>query len=92
MVLNWPEIETQTFDFATFSRRKKPYSEAKQEIRQTSEPKIPTGWSAPGTMPGNGKGSAAKYDRDLKPGSARAGRSRELPCWSLPIARARFAM
>src|SRR6266480_1150297 len=29
MVLNWPEIETRTFDFATFSRKEKPYSEAK---------------------------------------------------------------
>ena len=31
MVLNWPEIQTQTFDFATFSRKEKPYAGAKQE-------------------------------------------------------------
>jgi len=31
MVLNWPEIETRTFDFATFSRKEKPFSEARQE-------------------------------------------------------------
>src|SRR5467141_4918697 len=38
MVLNWPEIETQTFDFATFSRKEKPYSEAKQEYdKQVNE-------------------------------------------------------
>jgi imidazolonepropionase-like amidohydrolase len=34
MVLNWPEIETRTFDFATFSRKEKPYSEAKQEYEK----------------------------------------------------------
>jgi len=38
MVLNWPEIETQTFDFATFSRKEKPYSEAKLEYdKQVNE-------------------------------------------------------
>jgi imidazolonepropionase-like amidohydrolase len=38
MVLNWPTIQTRTFDFATFSRREKPYSEAKQEYeKQVSE-------------------------------------------------------
>jgi len=38
MVLNWPEIETQTFDFATFSRKEKPYSDAKQEYdKQVNE-------------------------------------------------------
>jgi len=31
MVLNWPEIETKTFDFSTFSRKEKPYTEARQE-------------------------------------------------------------
>src|SRR6266436_5532530 len=31
MVLNWPEIETQTFDFSTFSRKQKSFADAKQE-------------------------------------------------------------
>jgi len=31
MVLDWPKIETQTFDFATFARKTKPFAEAKQE-------------------------------------------------------------
>jgi imidazolonepropionase-like amidohydrolase len=31
MVINWPQIETRTFDFTTFSRKEKPYTEAKQE-------------------------------------------------------------
>jgi imidazolonepropionase-like amidohydrolase len=31
MVINWPAIETRSFDFSTFSIKEKPYSEAKQE-------------------------------------------------------------
>jgi imidazolonepropionase-like amidohydrolase len=34
MVLNWPEIETQTFDFATFTRKQKPFADAKQEYEK----------------------------------------------------------
>ena len=31
MVINWPSIQTRTFDFATFSIKEKPYSDAKKE-------------------------------------------------------------
>lgn len=34
MVTNWPQIETRTFDFSTFSRKEKPYAEAKQEYEK----------------------------------------------------------
>lgn len=34
MVLNWPEIQTRTFDFSTFTRKTRPYSEAKQEYEK----------------------------------------------------------
>ena len=34
MVLNWPEIRTQTFDFSTFSRKQKSYSDAKTEYEK----------------------------------------------------------
>src|SRR5262249_48213746 len=35
---NWPQIETRTFDFATFTRKEKPYTEAKQEYdKQVAE-------------------------------------------------------
>jgi imidazolonepropionase-like amidohydrolase len=34
MVLDWPGIETQTFDFSTFSRKPKPYADAKQEYEK----------------------------------------------------------
>lgn len=66
MVLNWPEIETQTFDFATFSRKEKPYADAKQEYdKHVNEI---TDWieRARHYAQAMEKGSAAKYDRDLK--------------------------
>jgi imidazolonepropionase-like amidohydrolase len=66
MVLNWPEIETQTFDFTTFSRKEKPYSEAKQEYdKQVNEI---TDWveRARHYAQVMEKSSPAKYDRDLK--------------------------
>jgi imidazolonepropionase-like amidohydrolase len=66
MVLNWPEIETQTFDFATFSRKEKPYTDAKQEYdKQVNEL---TDWldRARHYAQAAEKGSTAKYERDLK--------------------------
>jgi imidazolonepropionase-like amidohydrolase len=66
MVLNWPQIETQTFDFATFSRKEKPYADAKQEYdKQVTEI---TDWveRARHYAQVMDKSSAAKYDRDLK--------------------------
>ena len=66
MVLNWPEIKTRTFDFATFSRKEKPYSEAKQEYdKQVNEI---TDWLERARHYAHAleKGSVAKYDRDLK--------------------------
>ena len=66
MVLNWPQIETRTFDFATFSRKDKPYADAKQEYdKQVNEI---TDWveRARHYAQVMDKSSAAKYDRDLK--------------------------
>ena len=66
MVLNFPEIQTQTFDFSTFSRKEKPYTEAKQEYdRQINEL---TDWldRARHYAQAMEKGSVSKYDRDLK--------------------------
>ena len=37
MVIVWPEIETRTFDFATFTRKEKPFNEAKQEQRKEGQ-------------------------------------------------------
>jgi len=38
MVVNWPAIQTRSFDFATFSQRTRPYREAREEqVKQTRE-------------------------------------------------------
>ncbi|PYU65537.1 MAG: hypothetical protein DMG49_23975 [Acidobacteria bacterium] len=66
MVLNWPEIRTLTFDFATLSRKEKPFSEAKQEYdKQVNEI---TDWVERARHYAQvlEKSSPAKYDRDLK--------------------------
>jgi imidazolonepropionase-like amidohydrolase len=66
MVLNWPEIETRTFDFATFSRKEKPYADAKQEYdKQVNEI---TDWLERARHYAQvvEKSPAGKYDRDLK--------------------------
>src|SRR5207244_7002984 len=34
MVINWPAIVTESFDFATFSRKHKPFAEAKSEYEK----------------------------------------------------------
>src|SRR5207302_3517888 len=66
MVLDWPEIRTLTFDFATLSRKEKPFSEAKQEYdKQVNEI---TDWVERARHYAQvlEKSSPAKYDRDLK--------------------------
>jgi imidazolonepropionase-like amidohydrolase len=66
MVLNWPQIETQTFDFSTFTRKQKPFTEAKQEYeKHVTEI---TDWleSARHYALALGHGSASDYQRDLK--------------------------
>jgi imidazolonepropionase-like amidohydrolase len=66
MVLDWPQIETQTFDLTTFSRKAKPYAEAKQEhdkqINELSD------WldNARHYAQAWGHGGPAEYQRDLK--------------------------
>jgi imidazolonepropionase-like amidohydrolase len=66
MVLDWPKIETQTFDLTTFSRKPKPYAEAKQERdKQIDEL---TDWldNARHYAQAWGHGGPAEYQRDLK--------------------------
>lgn len=65
-VLNWPQIETQSFDFSTFSRKQKPYSDAKQEYeKQVNEL---TDWidRARHYALALGHGGASDYQRDVK--------------------------
>lgn len=65
-VLNWPEVQTQTFDFSTFSRKQKPYAEAKTEYeKQVNEL---TEWfdRARHYAVALGHGGATDYQRDVK--------------------------
>ena len=66
IVLNWPEIETRTFDFSTFSRKEKPYAEAKQEYEKHVEEL--TDWldRARHYAVALGHGGATDYQRDIK--------------------------
>ena len=66
MVINWPEITTKTFDFSTFSRKEKPYTEAKQEYdKQVTELGE---WMerARHYAQAMGHGGPADFSRDLK--------------------------
>jgi imidazolonepropionase-like amidohydrolase len=65
-VLNWPEIHTQSFDFSTFSRKQKPFAEAKTEYeKQVTEL---TDWldRARHYAVALGHGGASDYQRDVK--------------------------
>ena len=66
MVLNFPEIQTQTFDFSTFSRKEKPYTEAKQEYDRQINELMDYLDRARHYSQAMEKGSVSKYDRDLK--------------------------
>ena len=66
MVLNWPEIETRTFDFATFSRKEKPFSEAKQEYDKQVNELTDYVERARHYAQVMEKSSPAKFDRDMK--------------------------
>jgi imidazolonepropionase-like amidohydrolase len=66
MVLNWPQIETRTFDFATLSRKEKPYTDAKQEYdKQVNEL---TEWidRARHYAQAIGHGGPSDFERDVK--------------------------
>jgi imidazolonepropionase-like amidohydrolase len=66
MVIDWPTIDTESFDFATFTRKQKPYSEAKQEYdKQVDEL---SDWldNARHYAIAWGHGGPAEYRRDLK--------------------------
>ena len=66
MVLNWPQIQTRTFDFATFSRKEKPYPDARQEYeKQVSEL---TDWieRARHYAQAIGHGGPSDFERDVK--------------------------
>ncbi len=66
MVLNWPEIATQTFDFATFTRKEKPFAEAKQEYEKKVSELTDYLDRARHYAQAMGHGGPSDYARDVK--------------------------
>ncbi len=66
MVLNWPAIETQTFDFATFTRKEKPFAEAKQEYEKKVNELTDYLERARHYAQAMGHGGPSDYARDVK--------------------------
>jgi imidazolonepropionase-like amidohydrolase len=66
MVISWPDIETRTFDFATFSRKEKPFTEAKQEYDKQVNELADYLDRARHYAQAMGHGGPADYKRDLK--------------------------
>jgi imidazolonepropionase-like amidohydrolase len=66
MVINWPSIQTRTFDFATFSIKDKPYADAKKEYDKSINELSDWLNRARHYAQAKEKGSAALYERDLK--------------------------
>ncbi|MGC2890601.1 MAG: amidohydrolase family protein [Candidatus Acidiferrum sp.] len=66
MVIVWPEIETRTFDFATFTRKEKPFNEAKQEQQKKVNELADYLDSARHYAQAMGHGGPSDYKRDLK--------------------------
>jgi imidazolonepropionase-like amidohydrolase len=66
MVIAWPEIQTSGFDFTTFSRKDKPFTEAKQEYEKQVNELSDYLDRARHYAQSMGHGGPADYQRDLK--------------------------
>jgi imidazolonepropionase-like amidohydrolase len=66
MVINWPTIQTRSFDFATFRIKEKPYAEAKKEYDKKIEELSDWLDRARHYAQAKAKGSPSLYERDLK--------------------------
>jgi imidazolonepropionase-like amidohydrolase len=66
MVINWPSIQTRTFDFATFSFKEKPYADAKKEYDKSINELSDWLNRARHYAQAKEKGSPALYERDIK--------------------------
>jgi imidazolonepropionase-like amidohydrolase len=66
MVISWPTIETRSFDFATFSRKDKPFTEAKQDYEKQVNELTEFLDRARHYAQAMGHGGPADYQRDLK--------------------------
>jgi imidazolonepropionase-like amidohydrolase len=66
MVISWPVIETRTFDFATFSRKEKPFTEAKQDYEKQVNELTDYIERARHYAQAMGHGGPSDFRRDLK--------------------------
>jgi imidazolonepropionase-like amidohydrolase len=66
MVVNWPTLETRSFDFATFSAKERPFTEVKQEYDKKINELGDWLDRARHYAQAMERGSSANYDRDLK--------------------------
>ena len=66
MVINWPTIQTSTFDFASFSVKEKPYADVKKEYDKSVNALSDWLDRARHYAQAKAKGSPALYERDLK--------------------------
>lgn len=66
MILNWPTLQTRSFDFATFSLRERPFSEAKKEYEERVAALEDWLEAARHYVQAAEKGSPANFERDLK--------------------------
>jgi imidazolonepropionase-like amidohydrolase len=66
MVINWPTIQTSTFDFASFSVKEKPYTDVKKEYDKSINALSDWLDRARHYAQAKEKGSPVLYERDLK--------------------------
>ena len=66
MVVNWPGLNTRTFDFSTFSIRERPFAEVKKEYDKKVQDLTNFFEEARHYQQAVEKGSAQNYVRDLK--------------------------
>jgi imidazolonepropionase-like amidohydrolase len=66
MVISWPDIETRSFDFTTFSIKNKPFTEAKQDYEKQINELADYLDRARHYAQAMGHGGPADYQRDLK--------------------------
>jgi imidazolonepropionase-like amidohydrolase len=66
MVVNWPTLQTRSFDFTTFSVRERPFTEVKQEYDKRIFELTDLLERARHYAQAMEKGSSENYDRDLK--------------------------
>jgi len=66
LMLNWPSIQTRTFDFATFEFREKPFTEAKKEYEERVAELEEWLGAAQHYAQAAEKGSPRNFDRELK--------------------------